>query len=114
MEKMSLYKFTHTPLLKNDGQLIQKSDKQPKKKNKHSPNLLKNKNHVHKKKNSCLVKEKKKRKTKQLSHPRKKKKKKRSNFHEKKNAMCLAPKKEAEILFSSLNFHPILTLVPTF
>ena len=44
---MSLYKFTHTPLLKNDGQLIQKSDKQPKKKQ--SPNLLKNKNHVSKK-----------------------------------------------------------------
>ena len=32
MEKVSLYKFTHTPLLKNDGQLKQKSDKQPKKK----------------------------------------------------------------------------------
>ena len=48
MEKISLYKFTHTPLLKNDGQLIQKSDKQPKKK-KQSPNLLKNKNHVPKK-----------------------------------------------------------------
>ena len=47
MEKISLYKFTHTPLLKNDGQLIQKSDKQPKKKQ--SPNLLKNKNHVPKK-----------------------------------------------------------------
>ena len=47
---MSLYKFTHTPLLKNDGQLIQKSDKQPKKKKKkQSPNLLKNKNHVPKK-----------------------------------------------------------------
>ena len=49
MEKMSLYKFTHTPLLKNDDQLKQKSDKQPKKK-KQSPNLLKNKNHVRKKK----------------------------------------------------------------
>ena len=32
MKKVSLYKFTHTPLLKNDDQLIQKSDKQPKKK----------------------------------------------------------------------------------
>ena len=32
MEKVNLYKFTHTPLLKNDDQLIQKSDKQPKKK----------------------------------------------------------------------------------
>ena len=49
MEKVSLYKFTHTPLLKNDGQLIQKSDKQPKKK-KAITNLLKNKNHVPKKK----------------------------------------------------------------
>ena len=42
--KASLYKFTHTPLLKNDGQLIQKKKKK-------SPNLLKNKNHVLKKKN---------------------------------------------------------------
>ena len=32
MEKMSLYKFTHTPLLKNYGQLKQKSDKPKKKK----------------------------------------------------------------------------------
>ena len=57
MEKVNLYKFTHTPLLKNDGQLIQKSDKQPKKK-KAITNLLKNKNHVPKKK-SRLVKPKK-------------------------------------------------------
>ena len=28
MKKMSLYKFTHMPLLKNDTQLIQKSGKQ--------------------------------------------------------------------------------------
>ena len=40
---MSLYKFTHMSLLKNDGQLIQKSDKRQKKKKKQSPNLLKNK-----------------------------------------------------------------------
>ena len=46
MEKVSLYKFTHIPLLKNDGQLRQKSD--PKKK-KQLPNLLKNKNQVKKK-----------------------------------------------------------------
>ena len=32
MEKVNLYKFTHTALLKNHGQLKQKSDKQPKKK----------------------------------------------------------------------------------
>ena len=32
--KMSLYKFTHISLLKNDAQLKQKSDKQPKKKKK--------------------------------------------------------------------------------
>ena len=37
-------KFTYIPLLKNDGQLKQKSDQ--KKKKKQSPNLLKNKNHV--------------------------------------------------------------------
>ena len=45
MEKVSLYKFIHTPLLKNDGQLKQKSDKQPtkKKKKKQTPNLLKKK-----------------------------------------------------------------------
>ena len=41
---MNLYKFTRTLLLKNDGQLKQKSNKQPK--NKQSPNLLKKKNHV--------------------------------------------------------------------
>ena len=34
MEKVSLHKFIHTPLLKNDVQLKQKSDKQPKKKKK--------------------------------------------------------------------------------
>ena len=32
MKKMSLYKFTHMSLLKNDDQLKQKSDKQPQKK----------------------------------------------------------------------------------
>ena len=32
MEKMSLYKFTHMPLLKDDTQLKQKSDKQSPKK----------------------------------------------------------------------------------
>ena len=37
--KMSLYKFTHIPLLKNDAQLKQKSDKKPKKKKNH-PNLF--------------------------------------------------------------------------
>ena len=31
MEKMSLYKFTHTLLLKNDGQLKQKSETKKKK-----------------------------------------------------------------------------------
>ena len=34
MKKVSLYKFTHTLLLKNDAQLIQISDQQPKKKKK--------------------------------------------------------------------------------
>ena len=36
MDKMSLYKFTHIPLFKNDAQLKQKSDKQAKKKKKKS------------------------------------------------------------------------------
>ena len=31
MEKLNLYKFIHIPLLKNDSQLKQKSDKQLKK-----------------------------------------------------------------------------------
>ena len=40
MEKMSLYKFTHIPLLKNDVQLKQKSDKQAKKKKNQSPKFI--------------------------------------------------------------------------
>ena len=41
---MSLYKFTHIPLLKNDAQLKQKSDKQKKMQ---SPKFIKkNKNHI--------------------------------------------------------------------
>ena len=48
---MNLYKFTHISLLKNDAQLKQKSDKQPKKKKKQSPifikkKFVKKKNHV--------------------------------------------------------------------
>ena len=35
---MSLYKFTHTPLLKTDGQLKQKSDKQHQQKKKKKGN----------------------------------------------------------------------------
>ena len=70
MEKVSLYKFTHILLLKNDGQLKQKSDK------KKSPNLLKNKNHVPKKITSSL-KTKKQNKTKQLLHPQPRKSKKK-------------------------------------
>ena len=61
MEKVSLYKFTHILLLKNDSQLKQKSDKQPKKKQ--SPKLLK-KIKIMSKKKSCLVKTKKKEKKK--------------------------------------------------
>ena len=40
----------HIPFLKNEAKLKQKSDKQPKKKKINHLNLLKNKNHVHKKK----------------------------------------------------------------
>ena len=73
MKKMSLYKYTHIPLLKNDAQLKQKSDNQPKKKKNHL-NLLKNKTCPQKK---SLVKQKeekkrkeKKNKTKQNKAPR--------------------------------------------
>ena len=34
IKKVSFYKFTHIPLLKNDTQLKQKSNKEPKKKKK--------------------------------------------------------------------------------
>ena len=40
IEKISLYKFTHILLLKNDAQIKQKMDKQPKKKNQ-SPKFIK-------------------------------------------------------------------------
>ena len=43
---MSLYKFIHIPLLKNNNQLKQKSDKQSKKQKKPS-RLLKNKYHIY-------------------------------------------------------------------
>ena len=65
-------------MLKNYGQLKQKSDKQPKKK-KQLPNLLKDKNYVLKK--SCLVK-KKMRETKQLSHPQPNKSRERERERE--------------------------------
>ena len=46
---MSLYKFTHILLFKNDAQLKQKSDKQTKKKKINHLNLFKNINHLKKK-----------------------------------------------------------------
>ena len=49
IENVNLYKFTHIPLLKNDAQLKPKKVINKKKKKNQSPNLLKNKNHVHKK-----------------------------------------------------------------
>ena len=62
-EKMSLNKFTHIPLLKNDVQLEQKKwqiTTKRKKEKKQSPKFIKiNKNHVPKKKKSHLVKKKK-------------------------------------------------------
>ena len=54
MEKMSLYKFTHIPLIKNNAQKVTS-----KKKKRNHPNLLKNKNLVLKIK-ICLDKQKKK------------------------------------------------------
>ena len=87
MEKVSLYKFTYTYLLKNDGQLKQKSDQ--KKKKKQSPNLLKNKNHVPKKKNHVQLNKKEEKQNKYHTHgpgnPKKlKRKKKKGNVQERK------------------------------
>ena len=51
IEKVSLYKFTHISLLKNDTKFKQKSNKQQPKKTKQSPKYIikksfpKNKNH---------------------------------------------------------------------
>ena len=47
-KKVNLYKFTHTLLLKNDSQLKQKSDKQPKKRKTITHIIFKKKNHVKK------------------------------------------------------------------
>ena len=70
MKKMSLYKFIHIPLLKNDVHLKQKHDKQQKKKEiKQSPKFIK------KIKKSCLVKKKKKQTNKALLRPRPRKSK---------------------------------------
>ena len=57
MKKVSLHKFTHIPLLKNDVQLKQKkvTRNQKEKKKEMTQIILKNKNHVQEKK-SCLVK----------------------------------------------------------
>ena len=80
MVKVSLYKFTHISLLKNDGQLKQKSDKQPKKKKKSNhPNVLKIKIIYRKKKSLSFKKIIRRRKTKQNhAHvPKKRKMKKR-------------------------------------
>ena len=41
MKKVSLYKFTHVPLLKNDAQLKQNNEKKG-----NHPNLLKKENHA--------------------------------------------------------------------
>ena len=56
---MSLYKFTHILLFKNDAQLKQKSDKQTKKKNQ-SPKFIKKyksckKKHVYLKKKKITI-----------------------------------------------------------
>ena len=40
IEKVSLHKFTHIPLLKNDTQLKQKSDRQPPPKKKQLTNYV--------------------------------------------------------------------------
>ena len=76
MKKMSLYKFTYIPLLKNDAQF--KPKRINNQKNINHLNLLKNKNHVQKKKITSKKKKKnQKTKTKTKKHKRKQKKKKK-------------------------------------
>ena len=82
MEKVSLYKFTHIPLLKNGTQLKQKK-KVTNNQKKKSPKFIKkikimfkNKSHLNKKK-----KQKQKQKQKKKKETQKKAKKKMSNVH---------------------------------
>ena len=76
MKKMRLYKFMHIPLLKNNAQFKPKGINN--KKNINHLNLLKNKNHVQKKKITSKQKKKnQKTKTKTKKHKRKQKKKKK-------------------------------------
>ena len=55
MEKVSLYKFTHVPFLKNDAKLKKKIEKQPQKKKKkkkiQSPKFIKKNKIMSRKKN---------------------------------------------------------------
>ena len=81
MENVSLYKFTHIPLLKNDSQLKQKSDKK-----KQLPNLLKNKNQV--KKNHVQLNKEKKKKKKQATYSQKRKLKKKKKMELDELPMC--------------------------
>ena len=87
---MSLYKFTHIPLFKNDVQLKQKMTK---KKINH-PNLLKNKKHVKKKKITSIKKNK---KNKSLLPPRTRKLKEKTRTRQsipgKRANICPRPKK---------------------
>ena len=105
-EKMSLYKFTHTPLLKNDDQ---------------SPNLLKNKNHVPKKQ-SCLVKKKKSRKEKnkkrkknwQRAHPQSQLQEIKKLIKKKKSNIQLSRKKKKKKGIGRGYFCPLSSLIFSF
>ena len=98
MEKMSLYKFTHIPLLKNDALLKQKK-KSDKKSN--YPNLLGNKNHIQKKKARLKKKQKQKiteeskrgEKSNEACPKKKKKKKKRKKKEKEKGNFTYCPRR---------------------
>ena len=79
MEKVSMYKFTHIPLLKNDDQLKQINDKQPKKKKKNKQ-----------------TNKKKKKATPRKSPPTPKKKKKKKKVEEEGNAQPSIGKEKRE------------------
>ena len=75
---MSLYKFTHIPLLKNNALL--KQTKKSDKKSNHS-NLLGNKNHIQKKKSRLKKKTKKKKSQKKAKEKEKEKKQRIGQAH---------------------------------
>ena len=94
MKKMSLYKFTYIPLLKNDAQF--KPKRINNQKNINHLNLLKNKNHVQKKKITSKQKKKKNQKTKTKTKKHKRKQKKKKKKMKSMRTGCVGTRKPAQ------------------